>query len=265
MADKQLSRLEQELYSLWEFIENGCDARPEDKHDALSTLDRIKLFFSETREHSITQAASESAGVSLTSGMESGQAGERPAHFSHDKRQDTPRTDAQHAKWRIHDDPYTGMVNHARQLERELAEMTAHADTWMETCRKLEDERELIPSHVAALTPDWCMDAFWRANPGRNAVVPSLYLLDFAREVLRVHGVQSASGALTVSDAFNALSRRGVSMPPGLLLRLREWELNLPSEAMWRADAAFLVALMEALLPPAAPIVAAESRTKETP
>jgi hypothetical protein len=193
MADKQLSRLEQELYSLWEFIENGCDARPEDKHDALSTLDRIKLFFSETREHSITQAASESAGVSLTSGMESGQAGERPAHFSHDKRQDTPRTDAQHAKWRIHDDPYTGMVNHARQLERELAEMTAHADTWMETCRKLEDERELIPSHVAALTPDWCMDAFWRANPGRNAVVPSLYLLDFAREVLRVHGVQSAT------------------------------------------------------------------------
>jgi hypothetical protein len=52
----------------------------------------------------------------------------------------------------------------------------------------------ITPSHVAALTPDWCMDAFWRANPGRNAVVPSLYLLDFAREVLRVHGVQSANG-----------------------------------------------------------------------
>jgi hypothetical protein len=45
--ESSTSRLEQELYSLWEFIENGCDARPEDKHDALSTLDRIKLFFSE--------------------------------------------------------------------------------------------------------------------------------------------------------------------------------------------------------------------------
>jgi hypothetical protein len=57
-----------------------------------------------------------------------------------------------------------------------------------------QSRRERIaPSHVAALTPDWCMDAFWRANPGRNAVVPSLYLLDFAREVLRVHGVQSAT------------------------------------------------------------------------
>jgi hypothetical protein len=53
--------------------------------------------------------------------------------------------------------------------------------------------KTFAPSHVAALTPDWCMDAFWRANPGRNAVVPSLYLLDFAREVLRVHGVQSAT------------------------------------------------------------------------
>jgi hypothetical protein len=46
--------------------------------------------------------------------------------------------------------------------------------------------RSLLSSHGGErLTPDWCMDAFWRANPGRNAVVPSLYLLDFAREVLR--------------------------------------------------------------------------------
>jgi hypothetical protein len=55
-----------------------------------------------------------------------------------------------------------------------------------------ESKQSIAESHVAALTPDWCMDAFWRANPGRNATVPSLYLLDFAREVLRVHGVQSA-------------------------------------------------------------------------
>lgn len=40
----------------------------------------------------------------------------------------------------------------------------------------------------------WCMDTFWRINPGGNAAVPSLYLLDFAREVLRVFGTpQSAS------------------------------------------------------------------------
>lgn len=33
---------------------------------------------------------------------------------------DTPRTDAQHAKWRVDDDPYTNMTEFARQLEREL-------------------------------------------------------------------------------------------------------------------------------------------------
>ena len=48
-------------------------------------------------------------------------------------------------------------------------------------------------SSAEPLTPDWCMDAFWRVNPGRNAVVPSLYLLDFAREVLRVHGAARSS------------------------------------------------------------------------
>jgi hypothetical protein len=32
----------------------------------------------------------------------------------------TPRTDAQHAKWRIADDPYGAMTEHARSLEREL-------------------------------------------------------------------------------------------------------------------------------------------------
>jgi hypothetical protein len=72
----------------------------------------------------------------------------------------------------------------------------------------------MTPSHVAALTPDWCMDAFWRANPGRNAVVPSLYLLDFAREVLRVHGVQSATATNWVevekakADAYEDAARR---------------------------------------------------------
>lgn len=39
----------------------------------------------------------------------------------------------------------------------------------------------------AAPTPEWCMAAFYRVNPGAHATmgnVPSLYLLDFAREVL---------------------------------------------------------------------------------
>lgn len=40
---------------------------------------------------------------------------------------------------------------------------------------------------------EWCIEAFWRVNPGRNATVPSLYLLDFAREVLRVYGAPSAT------------------------------------------------------------------------
>lgn len=43
-------------------------------------------------------------------------------------------------------------------------------------------------SDAKTLDAQWCMDAFWRVNPGRNATVPSLYLLDFAREVLRVFG-----------------------------------------------------------------------------
>jgi hypothetical protein len=53
---------------------------------------------------------------------------------------DTPRTDAQHAKWRIHDDPYTGMVNLARQLEIELT--LCRAVTTL-CCEK----RALTPSH----------------------------------------------------------------------------------------------------------------------
>jgi len=32
------------------------------------------------------------------------------------------------------------------KLERELAEMKGHADSWMETCRKLEDERDAAQS-----------------------------------------------------------------------------------------------------------------------
>lgn len=40
--------LETQLTALWAFIENGCSARPEDKHHALQGLDAIKALFSET-------------------------------------------------------------------------------------------------------------------------------------------------------------------------------------------------------------------------
>lgn len=39
------------------------------------------------------------------------------------------------------------------------------------------------------LTPEWCMSTFFRVNPGANVPplfhIPSLYLLDFARAVVR--------------------------------------------------------------------------------
>lgn len=43
---------------------------------------------------------------------------------------DTPRTDAQHAKWRIDDDPYTDMMKLACQLERELLRASVDAARW---------------------------------------------------------------------------------------------------------------------------------------
>lgn len=55
-------------------------------------------------------------------------------------------------------------------------------------------------SASAALDAEWCMDAFWRVNPGRNATVPSLYLLAFAREVLRVHAARSSIEPLKLWD-----------------------------------------------------------------
>lgn len=51
------------------------------------------------------------------------------------------------------------------------------------------------PSEGGTPSAEWCIEAFWRVNPGRNATVPSLYLLDFAREVLRVYGAPSATAA----------------------------------------------------------------------
>lgn len=67
-----------------------------------------------------------------------------------DKSAPTPRTDA---LWKprpgfgadpgiIEIVPNTEAFNLARQLERELVAMTGHADLWMKTCRKLEDEHE---------------------------------------------------------------------------------------------------------------------------
>lgn len=57
------------------------------------------------------------------------------------------------------------------------------------------DKRRSALSEKLPLDAQWCMDAFWRVNPGRNATVPSLYLLDFAREVLRVYGAAPSATA----------------------------------------------------------------------
>ena len=55
----------------------------------------------------------------------------------------------------------------------------------------------------------WCMDAFWRVNPGRNATVPSLYLLDFAREVLRVYGAHPIPATLPTTPPVTGPGNRG--------------------------------------------------------
>jgi hypothetical protein len=106
---------------------------------------------------------------------------------------------------------YNELAERVVELERELAEARTIEQELGAIIRKQNDA--IAVSHVAALTPDWCMDAFWRANPGRNAVVPSLYLLDFAREVLRVHGVQSATARRDIVEecwqAIDAMIVRG--------------------------------------------------------
>lgn len=61
--------------------------------------------------------------------------------------------------------------------------------------KAVQEAIKLAPSSTREPDAQWCVDAFWRVNPGGNATVPSLYLLDFAREVLRVHGTRSARGA----------------------------------------------------------------------
>jgi hypothetical protein len=104
-----------------------------------------------------------------------------------------------------------GMKPHHAEVLRDMASWWGDL---AEAVKKLSDRSvtrsesaaPVTPSHVAALTPDWCMDAFWRANPGRNAVVPSLYLLDFAREVLRVHGVTPSSSGAHSPTHITALS-----------------------------------------------------------
>jgi hypothetical protein len=203
------SRLEQELYSLWEFIENGCDARPEDKHDALSTLDRIKLLLSETAamaEKAMDRIVQDNADHIEEQARNALKAavigvGVGPATSPTDKKSDADFLRGIAADYEYRDGIPKPVYD---RLHRIADALTPSHDTSVCTSKGVCDARfsqmqemvkelDLLRSHVAALTPDWCMDAFWRANPGRNAVVPSLYLLDFAREVLRVHGVQSAT------------------------------------------------------------------------
>lgn len=64
---------------------------------------------------------------------------------------------------------------------------------------------------VASLTPEWCLEAFYRVNPGaserryRELGWPSLYLLDFAREVLRVSPIDRSGALGEINDLRHAL------------------------------------------------------------
>jgi hypothetical protein len=128
---------------------------------------------------------------------------------------DTPRTDAQHAKWRIHDDPYTGMVNHARQLERELAAMTKLNRLHVQQL----NERPVTPSHVAQSgepTPDMIRagvdasrafmqrcedDAKARGLSGSTYVYSNWQLVEaILRAALSI--TESASGELSIAKAL---------------------------------------------------------------
>lgn len=58
MSESRNRELSKELDSLWKFIEHGCDARPEDKHQALQSLDTINaLVASETAKQDSDRAA----------------------------------------------------------------------------------------------------------------------------------------------------------------------------------------------------------------
>jgi hypothetical protein len=49
--------------------------------------------------------------------------------------------------------------------------------------------------------PEWCVEAFYRVNPGATTTVPripSLYLLDFACEVLRAQHAHSPAASPSV-------------------------------------------------------------------
>lgn len=120
----------------------------------------------------------------------------------------TPRTEAALEKPTF--ESYERLADFARQLERELAEKDARLGGILLSgvlddvkCGDLQRWRDEFKAKLsassasAALDAEWCVEAFWRVNPGRNATVPSLYLLDFAREVLRVHAPQSATEAHT--------------------------------------------------------------------
>jgi hypothetical protein len=44
---------------------------------------------------------------------------------------------------------------------------------------------------LSSMTPDWCYQSYKKANPGAVSFPPSLYLVDFARAVVRhMEGVE---------------------------------------------------------------------------
>jgi hypothetical protein len=230
--ESSTSRLEQELYSLWEFIENGCDARPEDKHDALSTLDRIKLFFSEIqRVGTIGHVHPE---VEIGRALATALSGDKQQQFtcpkcghigagpesrlplcdrcdyrvrmlpSHNGRIFAPRTNAI-AKWQEHVtvDDYNRMVDHARELEAELATLApSHAapvgedaiQQVMWAVFSYADRREAFtdapvgePRHIARQSlqaqEDYIRGLLTKMMPSASGTVPDKFTLDVCEEL----------------------------------------------------------------------------------
>jgi hypothetical protein len=209
--ESSTSRLEQELYSLWEFIENGCDARPEDKHDALSTLDRIKLFFSEIqRVGTIGHVHPE---VEIGRALATALSGDKQQQFtcpkcghigagpesrlplcdrcdyrvrmlpSHNGRIFAPRTNAI-AKWQEHVtvDDYNRMVDHARELEAELA--------------------TLAPSHAAPVGPRG--DAYKRAYQYLQGRLESIGYYGWAHDMDgEIEDVLTSSATAPIATVIN--------------------------------------------------------------
>lgn len=122
----------------------------------------------------------------------------------------------------------------------------AEKDGWLKRTEEMADvlrcftsaNSPFVRSEIAMLDPDWCMDTFWRVNPGGNATVPSLYLLHFAREVLRVHGARLSATAESARD-LDSIPLRCEAVGGVLDMRIGEKVLAFATDicpALWDGE-----------------------------